>query len=222
MASPDDYRIGSIGQLRSLMGEPNGLTYQKVLPELDSLAIDFIKRSPFLVLATADADGNQDASPKGDHPGFVLIENPSSVVIPERKGNKLLFGLQNILLNPQVGILFVLPGSGETLRVNGTAELTTDPDLLGKLTARGAPALLATRVKIRECFFHCAKAFIRSQLWRPESWPDRVAIKWGTYLGAKIGADEKLANQINDAIELDYNSVDPARSMGKKNGADIT
>src|ERR1700722_10965281 len=118
MASPDDYRIGSIGQLRSLMGEPNGLTYQKVLPELDSLAIDFIKRSPFLVLATADADGNQDASPKGDHPGFVLIENPSSVVIPERKGNKLLFGLQNILLNPQVGILFVLPGSGETLRVN--------------------------------------------------------------------------------------------------------
>ena len=117
----------------------------KLLTELDDLAIDFIKRSPFLVLSTADADGNQDASPKGDHPGFVLVENPSTIVIPERKGNKLLFGLQNILANPHVAMVFMLPGTGETLRVNGIAELTTDPELLGKLTARGAACAARNR-----------------------------------------------------------------------------
>ncbi len=212
MAQANDYRITSVDQLRNLIGEPNVLTHKKLLTELDSLAIDFIKRSPFLVLATADADGNQDASPKGDQPGFVLVESPSTIVIPERKGNKLLFGLQNILANPHVAMVFMLPGTGETLRVNGTAELTADPELLGKLTARGAPALLATRVTVRECFFHCAKAFIRSQLWRPETWIERVSISWGTYLGPKIGADEVFARQVNKAIEQDYNSVDPAKN----------
>ena len=144
-----------------------------------------------------------------------MVESPSAIVIPERKGNKLLFGLQNILANPQVAMVFMLPGSGETLRVNGTAELTTDPELLGKLTARGAPALLATRITVRECFFHCAKAFIRSQLWRPETWGERISISWGTYLGPKIGADEGLARQVDQAIEQDYNSVDPAKNIGK-------
>lgn len=214
MAQANDYCIASVEQLRSLIGEPNAIVRNKLLNELDDLAIDFIKRSPFLVLATADAEGNQDASPKGDHPGFVLVESPSSIVIPERKGNKLLFGLQNILANPHVAMVFMLPGTGETLRVNGTAELTTDPELLGQLTARGAPALLATRVTVRECFFHCAKAFIRSQLWRPETWTERVSISWGTYLGPKIGADEGFARQVDKAIEQDYNSVDPAKNIG--------
>ncbi len=214
MAQANDYRIGSVAQLRGLISEPNALVRMKVLTELDELATDFIKRSPFLVLATADAEGNQDASPKGDHPGFVLVENPSTIVIPERKGNKLLFGLQNILANPQVAMVFMLPGTGETFRVNGTAELTTDPELLGKLTARGAPALLAIRVRIHECFFHCAKAFIRSQLWRPETWSERVSISWGSYLGPKLGLKDEAARQIDTAIEQDYNSVDPAKRAG--------
>jgi len=218
MAQASDYRITSVGQLRELIGEPNAIVHKKLLTELDCLAIDFIKRSPFLVLATTDAEGNLDASPKGDHPGFVLVENASTIVIPERKGNKLLFGLQNILANPHVAMVFMLPGTGETLRVNGTAELTTDPELLGKLTARGAPALLATRVTVRECFFHCAKAFIRSQLWRPETWSERVSVSWGTYLGPKIGAGEEFARQVDKAIEQDYNSVDPAKNIGKNIG----
>jgi uncharacterized protein len=213
MATIDEHRILSVAQLRSLISEPNAMVRMKVLTALDELATDFIGRSPFLVLATADADGNQDASPKGDHPGFVLIEDSTTIVIPERKGNKLLFGLQNILANPHVGLVFMLPGTGETLRVNGTAELTTDPELLGKLTARGAPALLGIRVKIHECFFHCAKAFIRSQLWRPETWGERVSISWGTYLGPKLGLKEEVARQIDSAIEQDYNSVDPAKNL---------
>ena len=214
MTQASDYRISSVAQLRSLISEPNAMVRMKLLTELDSLAIDFIRRSPFLVLSTADADGNQDASPKGDQPGFVLVENASTLVIPERKGNKLLFGLQNILANPHVAMVFMLPGSGETLRVNGTAELTTDPVLLEKLTTRGAPALLAIRVTVRECFFHCAKAFIRSQLWRPETWNQSVPISWGKYLGPKIGANEEFARQVDAAIEQDYNSVDPAKNSG--------
>jgi predicted pyridoxine 5'-phosphate oxidase superfamily flavin-nucleotide-binding protein len=110
-------------------------------------------------------------------------------------------------------MVFMLPGTGETLRVNGTAELTTDPELLARLTSRGAPAVLAIRVKIHECFFHCAKAFIRSQLWRPESWGERVSISWGSYLGPKLGLKEEVARQIDSAIEQDYASVDPAKNV---------
>jgi len=208
----DDFRITSVAQLRGLISEPSKMVRAKLLTELDSLASDFIRRSPFLVLGTADAEGNQDASPKGDHPGFVMIENPSTIVIPERKGNKLLFGLQNILANSHVGMVFMLPGTGETLRVNGTAQLTTDPELLGKLTSRGAPAVLAIRVTIRECFFHCAKAFIRSQLWKPETWSERMSISFGTYLGEKIGATDTFMRQVDKVIEEDYNSVDPSKN----------
>jgi len=173
MENSSDHRISTVEQLRAILGEPNPMTRKKLLRELDEMAIDFIQRSPFLVLGTADAEGNQDASPKGDGPGFVVVENERTLLIPDRRGNKLLFSLQNILVNPHVGIIFLIPGTDETLRVNGTAELTADPALLERLSARGTPAQLAMRVTVRECFFHCAKAFIRSQLWNPETWPAR-------------------------------------------------
>ena len=212
----DDHRITSVEQLRGLISEPNKMVRAKVLAELDELSTDFIRRSPFLVLATSDAEGNLDASPKGDHPGFVLIEDLKTIVIPERRGNKLVFGLQNILANPHVGMVFMLPGTGETFRINGIAELTTDPEVLSKLTSRGAAAVLGIRVTIHECFFHCAKAFIRSQLWKPETWSERMPISFGNYLGKKIGADENFAHQVDAAIEQDYNSVDPSKMASAK------
>ncbi len=199
-----DYRIESSEQLRSLIGEPHPLTQKKVFRALDETALAFIKRSPFIVLSTADAGGNQDASPKGDGPGFVAVENENTMLIPERKGNKLTFGLSNILDNPQVGIIFLVPGTNETLRVNGTAELTNDPALLDRLAARGAPALLAIRVTVKECFFHCAKAFLRSQLWKPETWGEHEQISFGKILAAKVGGDESMAAQIDQSIEHDY------------------
>jgi uncharacterized protein len=211
-ANGSEHRITSVAQLRTIISEPSKMVHAKVLTRLDEMAIDYISRSPFLVLATTDADGNLDASPKGDHPGFVMVENATTIVIPERKGNKLLFGLQNILANPHVAMVFMMPGTGETFRVNGVAELTADPELLARLTARGQPAILATRVTIHECFFHCAKAFIRSQLWKPETWGDAMRISFGTYLGKKIGADENFARQVDDAIAQDYASVDPAKN----------
>jgi uncharacterized protein len=204
MENSSAHRIETVAQLQALIGEPNPMTPKKLLSALDEAAIDFIRRSPFLVLATADAQGSQDASPKGDRAGFVAVENERTLLIPERKGNRLMFSLRNILANPQVGIIFLVPGTDETFRVNGTAELTADPELLVRLSARGAPALLAIRVTVRECFFHCAKAFIRSQLWKPETWSERQKISFGKILSAKVGGGEELAQQFDRAIEQDY------------------
>ena len=204
MEISQDYRIESVAQLRALIGEPNPLTPKKVQNALDDTAIEFIRRSPFIVLATADSYVNQDCSPKGDGPGFVAVENPTTLLIPERKGNRLMFGLRNILSNSQVGIIFLVPGTNETFRVNGTAELTKDPAVLSRLAARGAPALLAIRVSVRECFFHCAKAFLRSQLWNSDTWPERKPISFGKMLAAKIGAGDDVAKQVDLAVELDY------------------
>jgi len=204
MGNPSSHRIETVAQLQALLGEPNPMTPKKLFSALDDAAIDFIRRSPFLVLATADAQGNEDASPKGDGPGFVAVEDASTLLIPERRGNRLMFSLRNILANPQVGIIFLVPGTDETFRVNGTATLTDDPDLLVRLSARGAPALLAIRVTVRECFLHCAKAFIRSQLWKPESWLARQKISFGKILTGQIGGGEKLAEQVDKAVEQDY------------------
>lgn len=203
-AAAIDYRITSVAQLRDLVGDPGALVPKKLLGALDQPAIEFIRRAPFLVLATADAEGNQDASPKGDAPGFVEVDNPSTLLIPDRRGNKLVFTMQNILANPHVGIIFMVPGTGETLRVNGTAELTIDPAVLQRLAARGRDAQVAIRVSVRECFFHCAKAFMRAQLWNPESWGERIKISWGQYLASKMGADANFAAQVDEFVEQDY------------------
>ena len=147
MANSNGHRIETVAQLRAIIGELNPVVQVKLMTELDDHCREFIARSPFLVLATSDADGNLDVSPKGDAPGFVAVENEINLLIPDRKGNKLIFGLQNILSNPHVGVVFMVPGTGETLRVNGTAELTSDPQILQRLAARGQPALLAIRSK---------------------------------------------------------------------------
>jgi uncharacterized protein len=204
MSQTSDYRVTSVGQLRGLIGEPYPIVKHKLLSALDDMAIDFIRHSPFLVLGTADAEGNLDVSPKGDGPGFVAVEDERTLLIPDRAGNKLIFSLQNILANPHVGIIFMVPGTDETLRVNGTAQLTTDPAVLGHLAARGKPAQLAIRVSIRECFFHCAKAFRRCQLWNHENWPPPVRVSFGKLLAAKMGGDKDLADQIDAQCEADY------------------
>ena len=132
-----------------------------------------------------------------------MAENPSTLLIPDSKGNKLLFGLQNILANPHVGLIVMVPGTDETLRVNGTAELSVDPATLARFSASGSPAQLAIRIIVRECFFHCAKALMRSQLWKPESWSARIPFSWGKYLAVKSdGAD--AAAKIDRFVELDY------------------
>jgi|SRR5581483_3633969 len=204
MSTVDVHRITTVEQLRARIGEPSPIVPQKLWKSLNETAVGFIKQSPFLLLATADADGNMDVSPKGDGPGFVEIENETTLLIPDRSGNKLIFGLQNILSNPHVGLIFLIPGTGETFRVNGRAELTVDPVILERLSARGKPAVVAIRVTIEECFLHCAKAFLRAQLWQPEHWPEKYRISFGKLLVSKIGGDEKTIKQFDEFVENDY------------------
>jgi PPOX class probable FMN-dependent enzyme len=203
MDNPSDYRITTIEQLRTLIGVPHPATPRKLLRALDDLAVDFIGRAPFMVLGTADAEGNQDVSPKGGEPGFVVVQDPNTLLVPDRKGNKLLFGLQNVLANPHVGLIFMVPGTDETLRVNGTAELSVDPVTLSRLSSNGSAAQIAIRVSVRECFFHCAKALIRSQLWKPVSWSEKIRFSWGRYLATRSDG-EGAAEKIDRMVEFDY------------------
>jgi uncharacterized protein len=202
MPEPDDrHRITSLAELRARLGEPHPATSHKVFDALDDQMTAFLARSPFCLLATSDAEGNLEVSPKGDGPGFALLEDPRHLVVPDRKGNKLIFGLQNILANPKVALIFLVPGTGETLRVGGRAELSVDPELLVRLSARGQPALLAIRIAIERCFFHCPRAFLRAELWKPETWGERQHISMGRQLAPRLGGDSELAAQIDARLE---------------------
>jgi PPOX class probable FMN-dependent enzyme len=203
-ATADPHRLTTLDQVRAIIGAEVPTVRAKLFRGLDENAKGFIARSPFLMLATTDADGRPDVSPKGDHPGFVAVEDAQTLLVPDRKGNKLIFGLQNILANPRVALIFVVPGTEETLRVHGAAELTADPAVLERLTARGQPALLAIRVRVEQCFFHCAKAFKRSELWRHESWPARLRISFGKMLAPKLGGGDEMAASIDRMIDEDY------------------
>jgi PPOX class probable FMN-dependent enzyme len=201
----DAHRIETVEQLRERMGTPSPGLEGKVLERVDRFAREFIARSPFLILSTADAEGRMDASPKGDAEGFVAVADDRTLLIPDRKGNKLLMGLENILENPHVGLIFLVPGCEETLRVNGRAEITADPEILASLAARGQDALVAIRVAVDEVFFHCAKAFRRSSLWKPETWrPHKVS--FGEMLAERIArpGDREVIQNVDAAIEQDY------------------
>ncbi len=196
--------IQTEAELRDVIGaEIPGLA-EKNQPRLNQFAIDFIAKSPFLVLSTADAEGRIDASPKGDGPGFVLVEDEKHLVIPDRPGNRLAYGHHNILANPRVGVLFLLPGTPETLRVNGRASLTAEPELLERLAARGKPAVLAIRVAVEEVFFHCAKAFLRGRVWKPETWGEKHEVSFGRMFAAQRKAPPETAEAIDAMVEADY------------------
>ncbi|MFD2370825.1 pyridoxamine 5'-phosphate oxidase family protein [Brevibacillus sp. GCM10020057] len=163
-------------KLRELFGEPSRLVQSKSIDHLDPHCRDFIARSPFLVLATADADGNCDASPRGDAPGFVHVIDERHLVIPERPGNKRMDSMRNLLSNPHVGLIFIIPTLEETLRINGRACIIQDKELLEKMAVNGKVPTVGIGVQVEECYVHCAKAFIRSGLWKPEKWPPQEAI----------------------------------------------
>jgi PPOX class probable FMN-dependent enzyme len=152
--------------LRLLYGEPSDIARRKDIGALDAHCRAF----------TAGADGRCDVSPKGDTPGFVLVLDDHRLAIPDRPGNRRLDGYSNLLANPHVGLIFMVPGREDTLRVNGRAWISRDPDLLARLAARGKAPQTAIGVEVEECFIHCAKAFKRSQLWETASWPPADAV----------------------------------------------
>ena len=159
-------------ELRTLIGgDPSALAVAKEQRTLDVHCRNFIARSPFVLVATANAAGQCDVSPKGDGPGFVLVLDEGRLLIPDRPGNKRLDGMRNLLQNPHVGLIFLIPGVEETLRVNGRGAIVRDDELLARCAVRGKVPTLGIGVEVQEAFIHCAKAFKRSGLWEPARWP---------------------------------------------------
>ncbi|WP_042198662.1 pyridoxamine 5'-phosphate oxidase family protein [Paenibacillus camerounensis] len=164
-------RIETEAELRDLLGSPGQLVQHKVIGVIDEHCRRFIARSPILMMATSDHEGHVDVSPRGDAPGFVQILDERRLVIPERPGNRRMDSLINLLSNPRAGLIFMIPGLEETLRVNGRAAIVRDEQLLQQMEAYGRTPLVRIMVEVEECYTHCAKAFKRSSLWNPESWP---------------------------------------------------
>ena len=168
-----DHRIETAQDLRSRYGEPSENSVRKSLDRLDRHCRRFIELSPFVVLATSGADGRADCSPRGDPPGFVAVLDDRTVLLPDRRGNNRTDSLRNILENPQVGLLFMIPGANETLRLNGRATLTADPERLEPLSVKGRSPRSGLLIEVEEVFLQCTKALVRSRLWADESRVDR-------------------------------------------------
>ncbi|MEU8070170.1 MULTISPECIES: pyridoxamine 5'-phosphate oxidase family protein [unclassified Micromonospora] len=160
-------------ELRDVLGTPTARALAKERRTLHERDREWLAASPFCLLATAGADGACDVSPKGDPPGFALVLDDSTIAIPERPGNRRADGYRNILANPHVGLIFLIPGRTDTLRINGRARLISDAPWFADMEVKGHRPVLAVEVAIEQIFYHCAKAFLRSELWKPETWqPD--------------------------------------------------
>ncbi|MED3550230.1 pyridoxamine 5'-phosphate oxidase family protein [Cytobacillus praedii] len=201
-------KVNTEEELRSIIGLPGELVRRKVISYLDHNCVDFISKSPFLVISTSDESGFCDVSPRGDNKGFVQVLNKMQLIIPERPGNKRIDSLRNILSNPWVGLLFFIPGLGETLRVNGKAMIVTDDELLEKMSFKGKKPLLGIGIEVEECFIHCAKALKRSNLWEPNSWEDKASLPSASKI---LLEHSKLPNESVESIQED---LDESYSKG--------
>ena len=203
-----EFAIADEHALRRLFPPITSLAIQKCQDSLDKHAQAFVGRSPFLCIGTQNLDGKADVSPRGDPPGFVKILDRHTLAIPDRPGNNRLDTLVNILANPTVGLLFIIPGFDDTLRVNGQASLLTDPEVLESMRVNDRIPRLAIVVRVDEVFMHCAKAFRRSHLWNPDHFQDRGALPSLSkiILDQTTGApsDEDEMRKIDDDLEEEY------------------
>jgi PPOX class probable FMN-dependent enzyme len=200
MTTPSTHRLTSQiieteAQLRALIGMPAELTCAKISNRLNDATRLFIERSPFVCVATSGAAGECDLSPRGDPAGFVRILDERCLLIPERPGNRLADSLRNMLVNPQVGLLFIVPGVTDTLRVNGRAAITTDAALLAPCAVEGKLPRLGVLVDIVEAYTQCSKAFLRSQLWDPQRFVDPASMPTGGQVHRAIQGEAFDAEQ---------------------------
>ncbi|PSL00333.1 hypothetical protein CLV63_102461 [Murinocardiopsis flavida] len=158
-----------LARVRELIGEPSEAAKAKVQDHVDEHIHRFIAHSPFVCVATAHADGTADCSPRGDYPGFVKVLDPHTLALPDRVGNNRLDTFENLATDPRIGLVFLVPGHRESLRLNGTAYLSEDPDVLARLEAEGKVPKVAIIVRVREVYLHCGRAIIRARLWDPGS-----------------------------------------------------
>jgi PPOX class probable FMN-dependent enzyme len=166
-------RIASEDELRAIIGGPQELVVAKIADRLNDLTRQFVERSPFVCVATARPDGGLDVSPRGDPPGFVRVLDETTLLLPDRPGNRIADTLTNLLADPRIALLFLIPGVGETFRVNGTAVIVDDAELLAASAVQGKAPKLGILVTVEEAYTQCPKALLRSDLWNPERHVDR-------------------------------------------------
>jgi len=168
--------IATRQRLQELSKQPSSRAQDKVIDHIDAICRRFIAACPFVMVATRGADGQMDVSPKGDPPGFVAVLDEKTLAIPDRPGNHRLDTFENLLTHPDVGLFFIIPGNGDTLRVSGTGRIVRDSSLQARLSVNGKEPNLALVVTVTEAFMHCPKCVIRSMLWSPEYWPNRLDV----------------------------------------------
>jgi uncharacterized protein len=199
--------ISTLADLLTIYPQPTALAAKKELARIDRQARAFIERSSFLVIATADADGWPDASPRGDPAGFVTVEDENRLMLPDRPGNNRVDSFKNLIANPKIGMLFFVPGHQHSLRVNGTARILIDLPSRERFAVNGKPARAVVEVTARQVFFHCGKSLIRSRLWNPEQWPSRDGLlSLGRAIADQVPdvdadrAEEAVAESIRDRM----------------------
>ena len=188
------FQVTTEAELRQLLGHPGPGVAAKDRPLLDEYDRQWLARSPFCLVATSNADGTCDVSPKGDPPGFTLVLDDTTLAIPERPGNRRADGFRNILSNPHIGLIYIVPGRTDTLRINGRASLVRDASFFDQMTVKGHRPVLAIVVHVEQIFYHCSKAFLRSDLWQPSSW-DPTALPSRAEISHRLERpDEALAD----------------------------
>jgi PPOX class probable FMN-dependent enzyme len=197
--APATTGITSVDELVDLLGEPLPRVRDKGRTALLDVDRDWLAATPFCVLATSSADGRCDASPKGDPAGqLVHVIDDTTIAIAERPGNRRADGYKNILENPYVGLNFLIPGRGDTLRINGRARLVSDAPFFDEMVVKGHRPILAVVVEIEEIFFHCAKAFLRSGLWKPETWDPEAKVPRRAVIAKEVEPSGMTLEQLDD------------------------
>jgi uncharacterized protein len=197
--------VATVAELERLIGTPTERAATKGRAALLDVDRAWLAASPFCVLSTSNADGQCDASPKGDPAGqLVHVLDDTTIAIAERPGNRRADGFRNVLANPHVGLLFVIPGRGDTLRVNGRAQLVSEADFFDAMAVRGRRPVLAMVVEIEEIFFHCSKAFLRSELWQPETWDPAATVPRRAVLAHQVEPDGRSVAELDAYYGLSY------------------
>jgi len=196
--------LKSSADVREVIGEPNPVASKKIYPFLNDRMTHFISSSPLMMLSTVDNEGFPTISPKGDEAGFVQVVDQTTLLIPELRGNKLAFSLANIVERNKVALIFLVPGTVESLRIHGTCRLLTGDDICQSLASKSHNALFVMEVKVSNAYFHCGKALLRSKTWQPDSWSEKIKISFGQEIANNTGENADYVKAFDAGVNERY------------------
>ena len=196
--------LSTFEEIREVIGEPNPVASKKIYSFLNDRMTNFVSSSPIMMLSTVDSDGFPTISPKGDQAGFVKILDNNTLLIPELRGNKLAVSLSNIVQQNKVALIFLVPGTVESLRVHGTCRLLKGNEICKSLASNSHQALLVMEVKVTNAYFHCGKAFLRSKTWQQDSWSEKLKISFGQEIADNTGENSEFVETLDAGVQKRY------------------